>query len=85
MKLTTFSKKIRAFRLKAKFTREQLANLLAISLSEYSEIEESRKEPNEQFLQDMCDFYGFEMAELKKDLKDGSKGKLTLLNNGDDQ
>lgn len=69
--MTAFSQIIRSERLKSKYTREQLATLLAISLQEYSDIEEGRSKPSNQFLKDMTDFYGLNIADLKKSLRQG--------------
>lgn len=78
--MNSFSKKIRAFRLRNKFTREQIANLMAISLREYSEIEEGRANPSQQFIQDVSDIYGEDVNRLKT-----LKPELRVIDEDEDQ
>ena len=49
--------KIRANRLRARFTREQLANLLNLTPEDYVKLETGEKEPTAAQLEDFFNFY----------------------------
>lgn len=51
------SKRIRAQRLKARFTRDQVAALLAIPLKDYIEMEDGSRKLSENFCEDFSNLY----------------------------
>ena len=67
------ARRIRAQRLKAKFTREQLSALLAISLKDYVDMEEGARGLTENFVEDFSNLYNmpvdfFSAEETVRDL-----------------
>jgi transcriptional regulator with XRE-family HTH domain len=55
--MTPIASKIRANRLRAKFTREQMANLLNLTTEEYTKLETGELEPSANHLEDFFNFY----------------------------
>lgn len=51
-------RRIRAYRLKNRFTREQVAALLACSLTAYLEMESGVTRLNDSDIEDFCHLYG---------------------------
>ena len=64
--MTPASKLIRSARISAKFTREQVASILAITVHEYANIEEGNLPLNEQLVDDFVNLFGISRAALSK-------------------
>ena len=64
--LNPVAKAIRSARIKLKFTREQVTNVLAIPIEEYIALETGKLLPNEQREQDLADFFQMDKKIFKK-------------------
>jgi transcriptional regulator with XRE-family HTH domain len=58
----TPAEKLRSFRLQSKFTREQMNQMLAISLEDYILFETGHRPFTQQFSQDLADLFGKEVS-----------------------
>lgn len=67
--MNQFAKKIRSLRLQHKYTREQVASLIAMFNSDYVALEEGRTNPDNQLLQDFADLYKVKLQDLKLSIK----------------
>lgn len=83
-KLGPVAKAIRSARIKLKFTREQLANILAISLDEYISIETGKSYPSEQREQDLADFFQMDKKHFKKKFEVMKETDTSDEDGGDD-
>lgn len=57
-------RKLRSARLQNKYTREQVASLLAISVADYSEMEIGRRELIKEDIEDFCNLFGLDKKDL---------------------
>lgn len=64
--MSIIGRKLRAARLKDKFTREQIAGLLAISVSVYADMEEGRRLLTKEEIEDFVNLLGFKKEDLEK-------------------
>lgn len=77
--MESFSRKIRSLRLMNKYTREQVANLLAISNEEYIKLEVGEKNPNRELILDFRCLFGGTAKEWDKYLPKKEPIKIVTL------
>lgn len=76
--MKSLADKIRAERIRTRFTREQLSNILAISLETYIGYENgTTKKPPESLLEDLTNFYNLRRAHW--DEKEHDPASLVLF------
>lgn len=72
--------KIRNFREQHKWSQEEMAAKLNLSVSGYAKIEQGKSSPNLQRLQAIADVLGIEMVDL---MPDSDNNMICLINEGD--
>lgn len=71
--------KIRMFREQKKWTQEEMAEKLHLSLSGYAKIEQGKSQPNVQRLQDIAEALGIQLFDL---MPDSDNNMICLINEG---
>lgn len=81
LKKETIGQKIRALRIRARLTRDQVVSILCLPIGEYIDIEESRGKVTESVITDIVNLYGCD----RKSLEDARPNHLTILKVADEK
>lgn len=64
---TPLHRRLRIKRLETRFTKDQVSNILAVHVDEYTKLEKGESQPSKEMLEDIAAFYNITVQTLTKD------------------